>query len=321
MGAPIPPPTDDKRLYLVDAFAMIYRAYFAYAYRGGGPQGGGLVNSKGMDTSAALGFTTTLWSLLSKDKPTHIAVVFDAPGPTDRATEFDFYKANREAMPEGIRECLPWIKKIVDAFNIPRLELGGYEADDLIGTLAKKAEKDGYEVLMVTPDKDFGQLVSENISMYKPAHKGGGFEVHGLNEVLAKWEIKDPLQVIDILGLMGDSADNIPGVPGVGEKTAIKLLKQYHSIEGLYEHADEIKGKLGEKIRDNQEKALMSKYLATIIVDAPVNIDEEDLVLSDPNREELANIFAELEFRDLGRRVLGGEFNIVSEDDVGDLWD
>ena len=267
------------------------------------------------------GFTTTLYDIIRREKPTHIAVVFDAPGPTDRAAEHSFYKANRQEMPEDIRNALPHIKNIIDAFNIPRYELAGFEADDLIGTLAKNAEKDGYITYMVTPDKDYAQLVSEKIFMYKPQYRASGFDILGVEEVKEKWEVDDPLQVIDILGLWGDSVDNIPGIPGIGEKTAKKLIKLYGSVEGIIEHSDELKGKQKENVINFADQGLVSKKLATIIVDAPVTVDEEDLVMSEPDREKLAAIFAELEFRTLGKRILGDDFNVVtSAGSQGDLF-
>ncbi|MGB1247644.1 MAG: DNA polymerase I [Chitinophagales bacterium] len=299
----MPNQQDDKRLFLLDAFALIYRAYYAFIKNP-------ITNSKGMNTSASYGFTNYLNDLMRKEKPTHIAVVFDAPGQTDRAVEFEFYKANREAMPEDIRSALPYIKQIIDAFNIPRIELSGYEADDLIGTLAKQKEKEGYKVFMVTPDKDFAQLVSENIFMYKPSRQGNGVEILGVPEIKEKWEVEDPLQVIDILGMWGDAVDNIPGIPGVGEKTAKKFIKEYGSMEGLFENIDKLKGKMKEKVAANVEQGLISKQLATIILDAPIELKCEDLIISEPNKEKLTELFTELEFRTLGKRILGSEFSV-----------
>jgi DNA polymerase-1 len=288
----------NKKLFLLDAFALIYRAYFAFIKRP-------MINSKGVNTSAMIGFTNTLWELLRNEKPTHLAVVFDVAGPTTRAVEYDFYKANRDETPADIINMIEPIRRLVEAFNLPCIGLEGYEADDLIGTLAKMAEKEGYTTYMVTPDKDFGQLVSDNIFMYKPAVGRNPHQILGVPEVLAKWDIERVDQVIDMLGLMGDAVDNIPGIRGVGEKTACKFLKQYGSVEGLLENADEIKGKIGEKVRAGKEDAIISKHLATIILDAPIEFDEKALLVEEPNVEALTEIFDEFEFRTLGKRILG----------------
>lgn len=261
----------EKKLFLLDAYALIYRAYFAFSKN---PR----VNSKGFNTSAIFGFTNSLTDIIKNEKPTHIAVVFDTDGPTERHINFTEYKANREAQPEDISLSIPIIKNIVEGFRIPVLFAEGYEADDVIGTLAKKAEKEGFKVFMVTPDKDYGQLVSENIFMYKPARMGNGVEILGIEEVKVKFEVDSPLQVIDLLGLMGDSVDNIPGIPGVGPKTAVQLLKEYGSVENIIANADQLKGKLKDKVKENVDKAILSKQLATIILDAPVDFKEEDLV-------------------------------------------
>ncbi len=295
-------PENDKRLFLIDAFALIYRSYFAFIKNP-------IRNSKGIETSAAYGFTNTLNELIKKEQPTHIAVVFDAPEQTDRAVEHEFYKAHREAMPDGIRDMLPYIKNIVKAFNVPMYELAGYEADDIIGTIAKEKEKEGYTVFMVTPDKDFAQLVSENIFMYKPGRKGGEVEIIGIPEVKEKWEVEDPLQVIDILGMWGDSADNIPGIPGVGEKTAKKFIKEFGSMEGLFANTDKLKGKMKEKVEANKEKGIISKQLATIILDVPITVEDKDLNLEKPDFTELGKLFAELEFNNLAKRILGTNFD------------
>lgn len=296
---------EDKRLFLLDAFALIFRAYFAFIRNP-------LINSKGINTSAIQGFTNTLFDLIRREKPTHIAVVFDTKAPTFRAEEHDFYKANRLETPVDIVKSVPYIRDIIKAFNIPILEADGYEADDVIGTLAKSSEKNGYKVFMVTPDKDFGQLVSENIYMFKPPYGGkGSFDKIGPDEVLEKWDIERVDQVIDILGLMGDAVDNIPGVPGVGAKTAAKLLKEFDTVEGILENTDKIKGKLREKIEENTEQAIISKKLATIIIDVPVEWTEEDLLMEEPDKEKLAEIFNELEFRTLGKRILGQEFSVA----------
>ena len=294
---------EDQRLFLLDAFALIYRAYYAFIKNP-------IKNSKGINTSASYGFTLFLHDLLKKEKPTHLAVVFDSPGKTDRAVEHDFYKANRESMPEDIAIMLPYIKQIIQAFNIPMLELSGYEADDIVGTIAKEKEKSGHQVYMVTPDKDFAQLVSENIFIYKPSRQGNGVEIMGVPEVLEKWEIEDPKQVIDILGMWGDAVDNIPGIPGVGEKTAKKLIKEYGSMENMLEHSHELKGKLREKVEANKDQALVSKMLATIILDVPISVKDEDLLISDPDKDALSKLFAELEFRNLGKRILGEEYTV-----------
>jgi DNA polymerase-1 len=294
----------DKRLFLLDAYALIYRAHFALIRNP-------LINSKGMNVSAISGFTNTLNDLLRREQPSHLAVVFDL-GTTTREEEFSYYKANRQEMPEDIAMSIPIIKEVVRGFNVPVIELEGYEADDLIGTLAKQAEKEGYTTYMVTPDKDFGQLISENIFMYKPAYMGKPIEVIGLPEVLEKWQIERPEQVIDILGLMGDSVDNIPGIPKVGPKTAMKLIGQYGSVEEIIAHGDEIKGKLGENIREFAQQGLDSKLLATIILDAPIEFKEDEFLVEPPDKEKLGPLFAELEFRTIGKRILGDDFNISS---------
>lgn len=286
----------DKKLFLLDAYALIFRAYFAFARN---PR----VTSKGMDTSAIFGFVTTLMDLLSKENPTHIAVVFDTKAKTVRHEEFPAYKANRDETPEAIKVAVPYIQKILEGFKIPAIGIDGYEADDVIGTLAKKAEKEGYVTYMMTPDKDFGQLVSENIFMYKPARSGNPPEILGIKEVCEKFQIERVDQVIDFLGMMGDAVDNIPGLPGVGEKTAQKLLAQYGSLENTLAHADEIKGKLGEKIRDNKEQGILSKKLATILLDAPIEFDEKSLIREEMDEEILQGIFQELEFRTLSRKL------------------
>lgn len=294
----------EKKLFLLDAFALIYRAYFGFGKNH-------RYNSKGLNTSAMLGFTNTLIEVLQKQKPTHIAVVFDAPGgATNREEEFSDYKAGREAMPEDIRTAIPYIKQIIDAFNIPIMLVEGYEADDIIGTVAKQAEKEGFQTYMMTPDKDFGQLVSENIFMYKPAAYGKPAEVLGIPEVCEKFGVERPEQVIDILGLWGDAVDNIPGIPGIGEKTSKVLIGKYGSVEGLIEHAHELKGKQKENVINFAEQGLLSKKLATIILDVPVEYDFNDLIVEEPNEEKITELFAELEFRNLAKRVLGKEIQI-----------
>ena len=297
-------PDNTKKLFLLDAFALIYRAYFAFGKNQ-------RYNSKGLNTSAMLGFTNTLIEVLEKQKPTHIAVVFDAPGgASNREAVFTDYKAGREAMPEDIRTAIPYIKKIIEAFNIPIYLLEGYEADDIIGTMAKEAERQGFETYMMTPDKDFGQLVSENIFMYKPAAYGKPAQKMGIPEVCEKFGVENPLQVIDILGLWGDAVDNIPGIPGIGEKTSKILIAKYGSVEGLIEHAHELKGKQKENVIEFAEQGLLSKMLATIILDVPVDYDLEDTKLESPDEDKITELFAELEFRNLAKRILGREIQI-----------
>ena len=287
---------NNKKLFLLDAFALIYRAYFAFANNH-------RINSKGLNTSAILGFTNTLLEVLKKEKPTHIAVVFDTPEPTVRHIEFAEYKAQREEMPDDLRLAIPYIIKVIEGFNIPVIGKPGYEADDVIGTLAKLAEKKGFTTYMMTPDKDYGQLVSENIFIYKPARLGNGAEIMGINEVCKKWDINNVNQLIDILGLMGDKVDNIPGIPGVGEKTAIQLIKDFGTIENMLQNTDKLKGKLKEKVEQNIDKAIQSKWLATIICDVPVELDEKALEIEEPNKEALKELFLELEFRRLAEQL------------------
>ena len=289
-------PDQSKKLFLLDAYALIFRAYFAFAKN---PR----VTSGGIDTSAVYGFTSALLDLLSKENPTHIAVCFDLPQPTERHEIFPDYKANRGATPEAIKLAVPYIHRLLEAFKIPALGVPGYEADDVIGTLAKQAEKEGYTTYMMTPDKDFGQLVSPNIFMYRPARGGNPPEIWGETEVCEKFELDRVEQVIDYLGMMGDAVDNIPGLPGVGAKTASKLLKQYGSLEETLAHADEIKGKLGEKIRDNAELGLLSKKLARIILEVPIDLNPDSLTRDPWDQEALLDLFEELEFRTLGRRL------------------
>ncbi len=288
----------DKKLFLLDAMALVYRAYYALVRS---PR----LTSHGKNTNAQFGFTNYLNDLIQKEKPTHMAVVWDTHAPTERHTDFTEYKANRQEAPEDLLAAIPDIKKIVNGFNIPCLELDGYEADDLIGTLALEAADKGYDVYMVTPDKDYGQVVREHVFIFKPGYKGGTFEILGEKEVCEKWGINNVHQVIDILGLMGDAVDNIPGIPGVGEKTAAKLLAEYGTLENVLANADSIKGALGEKIRNGRESAIISKKLATIITNVPVDFHEENFRLKEWNIEELNSVFNELEFRTLGKRILG----------------
>src|SRR5688572_24636530 len=258
----------DKKLFLLDAYALIYRAYFAFS---NSPR----INSKGFNTSAIFGFTNTLLEILNKEKPTHIAVVFDMEGKTTRHDDFTEYKANREEMPEDLRLSIPIIINMIKGFNIEVLGIEGYEADDVIGTLACKAEKAGFTTYMMTPDKDYGQLVDHNTFIYKPARLGNGAEIMGPEEVCKKWDIRNVNELVDILGLMGDAVDNIPGIPGVGEKTAIQLVKEFGSIENLLQNTDKLKGKLKEKVETHRELAIQSKRLAKIILDCPLELEEE----------------------------------------------
>lgn len=260
-----------------------------------------------------MGFTNTLLDVLKNQQPSHIAVVFDTAAPTARHIEFEAYKAHRESMPEDLAASIPYINRLIEGFNIPIITMDGYEADDIIGTLAKKAEKQDFQVYCMTPDKDFGQLVSENIFIYKPARMGNGAEVQGVKEILEKWEISDVCQVIDILGLWGDAVDNIPGIPGIGEKTAKKLVQEYGSVEGIIANADQLKGKMRENVENFAEQGLISKKLATILLDVPIELDEKSLELEDPNKEILEPLFAELEFRTLGKRVFGDEFSVLDK--------
>lgn len=300
-------PQVDKKLFLLDAFALIYRAYFAFAKN---PR----INSKGQNTSAAFGFTNALIDIITKEKPTHIAVVFDAPGgATNRTAEYEAYKAHREEMPEDIRNMIEPIKKILRAFHIPTLQLAGFEADDLIGTLAKKAEQEGFITYMMTPDKDFAQLVTEKIFIYKPGRGGDGPSIMGVDEVREKFEVENPLQVIDILGLWGDAADNIPGIPGIGEKTAKKLISEYGSMEELFKHTDDLKGKMKENVIAFEEQGRLSKMLATIVIDSPIPFDPIDLNLDAPDPDLIKEVFTELEFRNLAKRVIGEEIVITSQ--------
>ena len=292
----------DKRLFLLDAMALIFRAYYALIRA---PR----ITSKGKNTNAQFGFTNTLVDLINNQKPTHMAVCFEGGRPSDRVNDFADYKANRQEAPEDLMAAMPDIKRIIAGFNIPMMEYDGFEADDVIGTLSKQAEKLGYEVYMVTPDKDYGQLVSEKVKIYKPGYQGGDVEIMGPKEVCDKWCIPDVAHVIDILGLMGDAVDNIPGIAGVGQKTACKLITEYGNIENILANADNIKGSLGEKIRAGKEAAIMSKKLATIITDVPVEFHEEDFRLKEWNKEALKEVFNELEFRTVGKRILGEEIS------------
>ncbi len=300
----------DKRLFLLDGHALVYRAHFAFISRP-------LINSKGVNTSAVTGFTRTLWDLMQNEKPTHLAVVFDPDGPTFRHEMFTEYKANREEQPDDIRIALPYIQKMLEAWHIPVLSVPNFEADDVIGTLAKQAEKEGYSVYMVTPDKDFGQLVSENIFLYKPSRQGNGVEIMGIAEICDKWNIKDVDQVVDILALQGDSVDNIPGIPGIGPKTAAKLLAQFGTLEGLLENTDQLKGKQKEKVIEFADQGRMSKTLARINIEVPIQFEAKRFNLDPPDREKLGALFAELEFRTLARQILGEDSEKAGEDQGG----
>ena len=317
-----------EKLFLLDAYALIYRAYYAFIKT---PR----INSKGFNTSAILGFVNTLEEVLKKEKPTHIGIAFDPAGPTFRHKVYAEYKAQREETPETIRLSVPIIKDIIRAYRIPLLEVPEYEADDVIGTLAKEAERKGITTYMMTPDKDYGQLVSDSTFMYRPKHGDKEFEVMGVQEIKEKYEIQAPSQVIDLLGLMGDAADNIPGCPGVGEKTAKKLIAEYGSIENLLEHYQELKGALRTKIENNRETIVFSKFLATIKTDAPIRLDMEALARKQPDEEKLRKIFEELEFRTLIDRIFnaskatrpaapktgdlqGNLFGLFAADDTGD---
>ena len=286
-----------KKLFLIDAYALIYRAYYAFIKN---PR----INSKGFDTSAIMGFLNSIFDILKRESPDYFSVVFDKGGSSDRIEIFEEYKANRDSTPEPILDSVPIIHEILTQLGIKILELSGYEADDIIGTVAKKAEKEGLLTYMVTPDKDFAQLVTDSTFLYKPARFGNGIEIWGVDEVKNKFEVKNPIQVIDFLGMMGDSVDNIPGLPGVGEKTAKKFIKDYGSIENLYENLDDIKGKLKEKISSNKELGLLSKKLATIITDVPIEYSIEELKISNSNSEKVLSIFNELEFKRLKENYL-----------------
>jgi len=307
-----------KTLYLLDGMALAYRAHFALIRSP-------IYTSKGFNTSAIFGFTSTLIELISNKAPSHLAVVFDTSAPTERHILYPEYKAQREAMPEDLSAAMPHLSRIAEAFGIPVLKMDGYEADDIIGTLAHRAEADGFdEIFMVTPDKDFGQLVTEKIKMYRPSRKGDGAEIWGIGEIKEKWGIARVDQVIDMLGLCGDVSDNIPGVPGIGPKTAEKLLAAYDTVEGIIENVDQLKGKQQERIREHADNARLSKKLATIQLDVPINSDWDAIKLDTPDKEKIVPIFAEFEFRTLGKRIFGSDFSVqeaatdlvlMSEDD------
>lgn len=300
---------EDKRLFLLDGHALVYRAHFAFIARP-------LINSKGVNTSAITGFVRTLWDLMKHQKPTHIAVAFDPKGGTFRHEIYPEYKANRDAQPEDITIAMQYIPDIIKAFNIPVVMVPNYEADDVIGTLAKKAEKKGFSVYMVTPDKDYAQLVSENIYMYKPGKQGNEAEILGEKEILKNWDIQSVEQVIDVLGLQGDSVDNIPGIPGIGPKTAVTLLKQFGSVENIIANAEQLKGKQKENVITFADQALLSKKLATIDTNSPVEFDEFSFTLDAMDRTKLKEIFLELEFRSLAEQILGSNHPIVQNQGI-----
>lgn len=297
----------EKKLFLLDAFALIYRAHFALSQN---PR----LTTNGINTGAILGFTNSLLEIITKEKPSHIGVAFDTHAPTFRHKSYKEYKATRQEQPEEIKVAIPYCLKIVEGFNIPILMKDGYEADDLIGTIAKRAGADGFKVYMMTPDKDFAQLVDENISLFKPRRMGNGVDIMGIPEVLAKFDIDKVDQVRDVLGLKGDSVDNIPGIPGIGDKTASKLLKEYGSVEGIVEHVHELKGALQKRVEEHGQQGIMSKELATIKIDSPIEFDEESLKYGDPNPDILKPIFDELEFKTIARRVFQEENEIKKGD-------
>ncbi len=305
-------PESDKKLFLLDAYALIFRAYYAFIKN---PR----VNSKGLNTSAMFGFTNVMLEILRNEKPTHMAVVFDPHEATFRVDEFPDYKAQREETPEDIKLAFPYIIRIIEGLNIPVYQVSKYEADDIIGTLAKKAEREGFKTYMMTSDKDYGQLVSENIFVYRPGRFGNEADVLGVKEVCEKYGIERVEQLIDILGMMGDAVDNIPGIPGIGEKTATKLVQEYGSVEGLLANVDKLKGKQKENVENNKEMALLSKRLATIVIDAPVEFEEERLKVKEVNKDLIRDVFEELEFRSILKRVIG-EGPVAFESKQGELF-
>jgi DNA polymerase-1 len=302
----------DKKLFLLDAYALIFRAYYAFIKN---PR----INSKGLNTSAMFGFTNVLLDILKKEKPSHLAVVFDPHEETIRVAEFPEYKANREETPEDIKLAFPYIVRIIEAMKIPVYQVSKYEADDVIGTLAKKAEQAGFTTYMMTSDKDYGQLVSDNIFVYRPGRGGGEADILGVPEVCEKFGISNVAQVIDILGMMGDAVDNIPGIPGIGEKTATKLVQEFGSLEGLLANTDKLKGKQKENVENNTDIALLSKKLATIILDVPVDLEEERLLVKEFDKEKITSVFEELEFRALLKRVVG-ETPVADKGVQGELF-
>src|SRR5262245_21699527 len=290
-----------KRLFLLDGMALVYRAHFALIARP-------IFSSKGVNTSALYGFTQTLLEILSKQQPTHLAVAFDTDAPTPRHTAYPEYKATRQAMPEDLSAALPHVRRMLEALRVPLLECDGYEADDIIGTLARRAEKEGFQTFMVTPDKDFGQLVDANTYLLKPSRQGDGIEIMGVPEIQKRWNIQRTEQVVDVLALMGDSSDNVPGVPGVGEKTAMKLIGEFGTVENLLAHTGELKGRVKESLEANRETALLSKKLVTILCDAPCPVDLDSLKLRPPDEDKLKGMLIEFEFNSIGRRLFGEDF-------------
>ena len=286
-----------KRLFLLDAYALIFRAYYAFIKRQ-------MYNSKGLNTSAIFGFTVTLDEIIRNQKPTHIAVVFDPPSPTFRHKIYPDYKANREETPEDIKKSVPYIKKIIEGYNIPIIEVDGFEADDVIGTLAKQAESKGYDVFMMTPDKDYAQLVSDHVFIFKPKKSGEEAEILGINEINELFQVNNPEQVIDVLALWGDSTDNIPGAPGIGEKTAKKLISEYQNIENIFKNLEKLKGKQQETIKSNQDQIKLSQKLVTIDQNVPVKLEEYALGYKNIDKEKLKKVFEELEFRTIANRIL-----------------
>jgi DNA polymerase-1 len=293
--------SDEKKLFLLDGMALVYRGHFALMRN---PR----MTSQGMNTSAVFAFANTLLSIIDREEPTHIAAVFDTPEPTHRHKAYAEYKAQREAMPEDLSQALPYVFQLCEAFNIPVLKMPGWEADDIIGTLALRAEGEGFNTYMVTPDKDYGQLVSEHTVIYKPGRAGDEAEIQGVREILDRWSIERIDQVVDILGLMGDASDNIPGVPGIGEKTAQKLIARFDSVEGVLAGVDELKGKQKENVQQYRDQALLSKELVTIERDVPIEQDWDAMEYDTWDRQKLAALFVELEFNTLGKRVLGEGF-------------
>ncbi|MCD4683469.1 MAG: DNA polymerase I, partial [Bacteroidales bacterium] len=310
---------ETKKLFLLDAMALIYRAYYAFIKN---PR----INSKGLNTSAIFGFANTLFDILKNEKPTHIGVAFDTMAPTVRHEDFVEYKANREKIPEDLAASIPFVKKLLEGFNIPILYVDGYEADDVIGTLAKQAEKVDFETYMMTPDKDFGQLVSDKTFIYKPARMGNKAEVMGVKEVCEKFGIERPEQVIDILGLWGDASDNIPGIPGIGEKRAKELIAEFGSMENIFQNTDKLKGKMKENVENFKKQGEQSKMLATIILDVPIGFEEEQLQISEPDTAVLKNLFEELEFRNFAKRFFteaslkNSEKSVTNETIQGNLF-
>jgi len=291
-----------KKLFLLDGMALVYRAHFALISRP-------ILTSKGVNTSALFGFTQTLLDILKNQQPTHLGVAFDTQAPTQRHTLYPQYKATRQAMPEELSQALPHVRRMLEAFRVPAITCEGFEADDIIGTLVRRAEKEGFTSYMVTPDKDFGQLVDANTFFYKPSRLGEGVEILGVSEILKRWGVQRPEQVVDVLALMGDASDNIPGVPGIGEKTATKLIAQFGSVENLLARAGELTGRIKESLQVNREQALLSKRLATIHCDAPCPVELEALAVAPPQEDELKALLVEFEFNSIGRRLFGQDFH------------